>query len=47
MLGAGETVIGQTEKLVADRERRGLYRLRRHGFERPIARGPRRVASRA
>ena len=26
MLGAGETVIGQTEKLVADRERRGLYR---------------------
>lgn len=27
MLGAGETVIGQTEKLVADRDRRGLYRL--------------------
>ena len=27
MLGAGETVIGQTEKLVADREWRGLYRL--------------------
>ena len=26
MLGAGETVIGQTEKLVADREWRGLYR---------------------
>jgi chemotaxis protein methyltransferase CheR len=27
MLGAGETVIGQTEKLVADRDWRGLYRL--------------------
>ena len=27
MLGAGETVIGQTERLVADRERRGLYLL--------------------
>ncbi len=27
MLGAGETVIGQTERLVADRERRGLYQL--------------------
>lgn len=26
MLGAGETVIGQTEKLVADRDWRGLYR---------------------
>ncbi|MDQ3075167.1 MAG: protein-glutamate O-methyltransferase CheR [Pseudomonadota bacterium] len=27
MLGAGETVIGQTGKLVADRDWRGLYRL--------------------
>ena len=27
MLGAGETVIGQTERLVADRDRRGLYQL--------------------
>ncbi len=27
MLGAGETVIGQTDALVADRDRRGLYRL--------------------
>ena len=27
MLGAGETVIGQTRKLVADGEARGLYRL--------------------
>jgi len=27
MLGAGETVIGQTEKLAADRDWRGLYRL--------------------
>ena len=26
MLGAGETVIGQTEKLVADPKARGLYR---------------------
>ena len=26
MLGAGETVIGQTSRLVADRESRGLYR---------------------
>jgi len=33
MLGAGETVIGQTEKLVADRDRRGLYRLAGNGFE--------------
>ena len=29
MLGAGETVIGQTNKLVADREWRGLYRQER------------------
>jgi chemotaxis protein methyltransferase CheR len=29
MLGAGETVIGQTRKLVADAEARGLYRLDR------------------
>ena len=27
MLGAGETVIGQTKRLAADRECRGLYRL--------------------
>jgi len=27
MLGAGETVIGQTSKLVADTDRRGLYKL--------------------
>ena len=27
MLGAGETVIGQTNKLVADGKARGLYRL--------------------
>ena len=27
MLGAGETVIGQTSRLVADTERRGLYKL--------------------
>ena len=33
MLGAGETVIGQTEKLVADRDRRGLYRLVGEGHE--------------
>jgi chemotaxis protein methyltransferase CheR len=33
MLGAGETVIGQTEKLVADRDWRGLYRLAGSGNE--------------
>ena len=33
MLGAGETVIGQTEKLVSDRDRRGLYRLVGTGSE--------------
>ena len=33
MLGAGETVIGQTDRLVADRERRGLYRLARSTFD--------------
>ncbi len=33
MLGAGETVIGQTEKLVADRDWRGLYRHAGTGFE--------------
>ena len=33
MLGAGETVIGQTEKLIADRDRRGLYRLVGEGHE--------------
>ena len=29
MLGAGETVIGQTDRLAADRDWRGLYRLER------------------
>ena len=29
MLGAGETVIGQTDRLAADREWRGLYRVER------------------
>ena len=33
MLGAGETVIGQTDRLVADRQWRGLYRLQDSGFE--------------
>ena len=33
MLGAGETVIGQTEKLVADRDWRGLYRHCGNGLE--------------
>ncbi len=33
MLGAGETVIGQTEALVADRDWRGLYRLAGSGAE--------------
>ncbi len=38
MLGAGETVIGQTDALVADRDRRGLYRLAGSGQEeRPAA----------
>ena len=47
MLGAGETVIGQTAKLTADKNARGLYRLvdeedhadRRTGAERRSARG--------
>ena len=47
MLGAGETVIGQTRKLVADTDARGLYRLasdpgqgeRRGGSERRAAAG--------
>ncbi|HEX6218260.1 MAG TPA: protein-glutamate O-methyltransferase CheR [Sphingomicrobium sp.] len=46
MLGAGETVIGQTRKLTADKDARGLYRLvgegeqadRRDGTERRAAR---------
>ncbi len=38
MLGAGETVIGQTEKLVADRDWRGLYRLEGSGNEERRAR---------
>ena len=43
MLGAGETVIGQTRKLTADPDARGLYRLvdkdRRTGSERRAAAG--------
>ena len=47
MLGAGETVIGQTKRLSADPQARGLYRLdqrdaddRRAGTERrSVARG--------
>src|SRR5689334_20086147 len=47
MLGAGETVIGQTTRLTADKNARGLYRLvteedrsdRRAGTERRTARG--------
>jgi chemotaxis protein methyltransferase CheR len=46
MLGAGETVIGQTSKLAADKQARGLYRLigeddaeRRTGADRRAARG--------
>ncbi|HET7709588.1 MAG TPA: protein-glutamate O-methyltransferase CheR [Sphingomicrobium sp.] len=47
MLGAGETVIGQTKKLTADQDARGLYRLvggedspeRRAGSDRRAARG--------
>ena len=31
MLGAGETVIGQTRKLTSDTNARGLYRLMGHG----------------
>ena len=38
MLGAGETVIGQTERLEADRERRGLYQLANPATERIAAR---------
>ena len=46
MLGAGETVIGQTDRLTADKQARGLYRLvgedermdRRAGNERRAAR---------
>ena len=30
MLGAGETVIGQTERFASDRDCRGLYRLSDH-----------------
>ena len=30
MLGAGETVIGQTDSFAADRENRGFYRLASH-----------------
>jgi chemotaxis protein methyltransferase CheR len=47
MLGAGETVIGQTNKLGSDIEARGLYRLvgdgtkveKRAGLERRAASG--------
>ena len=43
MLGAGETVIGQTRRLAADTERRGLYRHARG--EELHAPAPRRAAS--
>ena len=33
MLGAGETVIGQTRKLISDPKARGLYRLAGEGAE--------------
>jgi len=33
MLGAGETVIGQTDRLAADREWRGLYRVERRNAQ--------------
>ena len=36
MLGAGETVIGQTRKLSADSDARGLYRLTGAGSEKPL-----------
>ena len=45
MLGAGETVIGQTSKLGADIKARGLYRLTGDGarVEKRAGRPPRRV----
>ncbi len=46
MLGAGETVIGQTERLEADRERRGLYQLANPAAERIAERVAARVAAR-
>lgn len=46
MLGAGETVIGQTRKLAADQQARGLYRLVGEGEDRRTG-GERRAASRA
>lgn len=39
MLGAGETVIGQTKRFEADAESRGLYRLVEQGQPLPIALG--------
>ena len=46
MLGAGETVIGQTRKRAADQQARGLYRLVGEGEDRRTG-GERRAASRA
>jgi chemotaxis protein methyltransferase CheR len=45
MLGAGETVIGQTTKLGADIKARGLYRLTRDGSRVEKRHGDRRTAS--
>ena len=44
MLGAGETVIGQTRSLIADQERRGLYQ--RPDADVSVGSPPMRVASR-
>ena len=45
MLGAGETVIGQTGKLGADHKVRGLYRLTGDGDRIEKRQGDRRAAS--
>jgi chemotaxis protein methyltransferase CheR len=45
MLGAGETVIGQTEKLGADLKIRGLYRLAGDGGDVEKRRGDRRATA--
>jgi chemotaxis protein methyltransferase CheR len=42
MLGAGETVIGQTSKLAADIKARGLYRLIGDGSRVEKRQGPER-----
>ena len=44
MLGAGETVIGQTQRLTADHSARGLYRLAGDGAERRTGADRRSVA---